>query len=107
LVCGSQSETAIARLQILEQSQDGFYIAERDMEMRGKGKDEGTEQSGHAGVVVEDLIANPIRKQEILVTARQAAERIMRKDATLSCFPKLQAEFLRHYQRLQGGAIFT
>jgi ATP-dependent DNA helicase RecG len=107
LVCGSKSETAITRLQILEQSQDGFYIAERDMEMRGRGRDEGTEQSGHTGIVVEDLIADPLRRQEVLVNARQAAERIINKDATLNYFPKLRAEFLRHYERLQGGSIFT
>jgi len=107
LICGSQSETAIARLQILEQSQDGFYIAERDMEMRGRGRDEGTEQSGHTGIVVEDLIDDPIVRQEVLLNARQAAERLINKDPTLSYFPKLQAEFRRHYERLQGGAIFT
>ncbi len=107
LICGSTAETAIARLQILEQSQDGFYIAERDMEMRGRGKDEGTEQSGHTGIVVEDLIDDPVRRQEVLVNARQAAERIINKDATLNTFPKLKAEFQRHYERLQGGAIFT
>jgi len=56
---------------------------------------------------VEDLIADPLRRQEVLVNARQAAERIINKDVTLNTFPKLKAEFQRHYERLQGGAIFT
>ncbi|MFN3927560.1 MAG: ATP-dependent DNA helicase RecG [Pseudanabaenaceae cyanobacterium] len=107
LISGSRSETAIERLQILEQSQDGFYIAERDMEMRGKGRDEGTEQSGHAGLVIEDLITDPIAKQEVLQWARQAAERVLKKSPSLDYFPKLKLELAHHYERLAGGAIFT
>jgi ATP-dependent DNA helicase RecG len=46
-------------------------------------------------------------RQEIFQIAREAAERIIKKDATLEHFPELKAEFELHYQRLQGGAIFT
>lgn len=107
LISGSKSETSLQRLQILEQSQDGFYIAERDMEMRGKGRDEGTEQSGHTGLVIEDLLDDPIDRQQVLESARHCAERLITKDPTLKSFPKLDQEFQRHYQRLQRGTIFT
>ena len=75
--------------------------------MRGKGKDEGTEQSGHAGFSIEDRLPDEAARQEIFQIAREAAERIIKKDATLEHFPALKAEFEMHYQRLQGGAIFT
>jgi ATP-dependent DNA helicase RecG len=107
LLSGSKSQTSQERLQVLEQSQDGFFIAERDFQMRGKGKDEGTEQSGHAGFSIEDRLSDEAARQEIFQIARQAAERIIKKDATLETFPLLKAEFELHYQRLQGGAIFT
>ena len=107
LISSSKAETAQTRLKVLEQSQDGFFIAERDFEIRGKGKDEGTEQSGHAGFSIEDRLPDEAARQEIYQIARQAAERIIKKDPTLDTFPSLKAEFDRHYQRLQGGAIFT
>jgi len=107
LISSAKSETAMERLRILEQSQDGFYIAERDMEMRGKGKDEGTEQSGHTGPVIEDLLDDPIDRQEVLQLARHCAEQLIRKDPSLQSFPKLYQQFQHHYQRLQGGTIFT
>ncbi len=107
LMSSSKSVTAIERLQVLEQSQDGFFIAERDFAMRGKGKDEGTEQSGHAGFSIDDRLPDEAARQEIYRTAREAAERIIKKDPTLASFPELKAEFECHYQRLQGGAIFT
>jgi ATP-dependent DNA helicase RecG len=107
LISNSKSETAIERLQVLEQSQDGFFIAERDFQIRGKGKDEGTEQSGHAGFAIEDRLSDEAIRQEIFQIARQAAERVMAKDPSLESFPALKSEFERHYQRLQGGVIFT
>jgi ATP-dependent DNA helicase RecG len=107
LISNSKAETAQERLKVLEQSQDGFFIAERDFEIRGKGRDEGTEQSGHAGFSIEDRLPDEAARQEIYQIARQAAERIIKKDPTLETFPVLKDEFTHHYQRLQGGAIFT
>jgi len=40
------SETAKERLQIMKQSEDGFVIAEKDLELRGAGEVLGTKQSG-------------------------------------------------------------
>ncbi len=108
LLCtDSRSETALERLQVLVSSQDGFYIAERDYEMRGKGKDEGKEQSGHAGFTIDDRVKDPAKRQEIYTISREAAQFVIQKDATLQSFPLLKATFDYHFQRLQGGAIFT
>lgn len=46
LLVGSQSDTAIERLNILKTTTDGFRLAEKDLELRGSGDFFGTRQSG-------------------------------------------------------------
>ena len=46
LLMGSESQTAQERLLTLKNNQDGFKIAEKDLEMRGSGDFFGTRQSG-------------------------------------------------------------
>ncbi len=65
-------KTAVAkqRLGIMEQTSDGFEIAEKDLEIRGQGEILGTRQSG----VQNFKIGNIVRDLDILVTARKEAE---------------------------------
>jgi ATP-dependent DNA helicase RecG len=65
-------KTAVARerLGIMEETTDGFRIAEKDLEIRGQGEILGTRQSG----VQTFKIGNIIRDLEILETARLEAE---------------------------------
>jgi ATP-dependent DNA helicase RecG len=65
-------KTAVARerLGIMEETSDGFRIAEKDLEIRGQGEILGTRQSG----VQTFKIGNIIRDLEILESARQEAE---------------------------------
>ncbi len=107
LIASSKTETAQERLGVLAQSQDGFYIAERDLQLRGKGNDEGTEQSGHAGLAIEDRLPDEAARLAVVQKARQAAEQIWQEDPTLARYPQLQAEYERRDRRWQGGAIFT
>ena len=46
LLVGSESETAMERLQLLKETNDGFKLAEKDLELRGSGDFFGTRQSG-------------------------------------------------------------
>ncbi len=64
--------TAVAkeRLGIMEQTSDGFKIAERDLEIRGQGEILGTRQSG----IQSFRLANIVRDLDILVAARKEAE---------------------------------
>ena len=64
--------TAVARerLGIMEETTDGFRIAEKDLEIRGQGEILGTRQSG----VQTFKIGNIIRDLEILEDARKEAE---------------------------------
>ena len=65
-------KTAVARerLGIMEETTDGFRIAEKDLEIRGQGEILGTRQSG----VQTFKIGNIIRDLEILEEARKEAE---------------------------------
>ncbi|HJS51586.1 MAG TPA: ATP-dependent DNA helicase RecG, partial [Pyrinomonadaceae bacterium] len=65
-------KTAVAkeRLGIMEKTNDGFKIAEKDLEIRGQGEILGTRQSG----IQNFKIANIVRDLEILDEARKAAE---------------------------------
>jgi ATP-dependent DNA helicase RecG len=65
-------KTAVAkeRLGIMEETNDGFRIAEKDLEIRGQGEILGTRQSG----IQSFKIANIIRDFEILDYARRTAE---------------------------------
>lgn len=68
----TDKKTAIAkeRLGIMEETTDGFRIAEKDLELRGQGEILGTRQSG----VQTFKVGNIIRDLEILETARKEAE---------------------------------
>jgi len=60
---------ALLRLHVLEQTDDGFRVAERDLEFRGPGEFAGTAQSGMPAFHVADLL----RHQDLLVAARDEA----------------------------------
>jgi ATP-dependent DNA helicase RecG len=103
LMNSSKTETARQRLKVLEQSQDGFFIAEMDLRFRGPGEVLGTRQSGLPDLALASLVDD----QSSLELAREAAEKVIAKDATLERWPLLQAELDRRYQRLMGGTILT
>ncbi len=77
LVTGSKlSVNARQRLKTMVRTNDGFEIAQVDMELRGPGDMDGTRQSG-----ILDLKLADIRKDEKwLLLAREAAEIILEKD---------------------------
>lgn len=103
LMSNSKSETSVQRLKVLEQSQDGFFISEMDMRFRGPGAVLGTRQSG----LPDFALASLVEDQEVLVLAREAAERTIEKDPTIEKWNAMKAELEYRYQRLMGGAILT
>jgi len=74
------SEEAVERLRVMEQSTDGFVIAERDLEIRGPGEFLGTRQSG----LPELAVANLARDQALLAQAQQEARAIVERDPRLA-----------------------
>jgi ATP-dependent DNA helicase RecG len=74
------SEEAKQRLQTLTEHDDGFMIAERDLEIRGPGEFLGTRQSG----LPELRVAHLIRDQCLLAEARREAFALVDTDPHLS-----------------------
>jgi ATP-dependent DNA helicase RecG len=67
-----ESAPALERLQALCATQDGFEIAQRDLELRGPGELLGTRQAGLPPFAVADLA----RDGQLLLLARQEAQRV-------------------------------
>jgi len=103
LLSSSKSENALQRLRVLEQSQDGFFIAEMDLRFRGPGEVLGTRQSGLPDLALASLIED----QDVLMLAREAAESLLNDDPTLARYPRLAQELQRRYDKFMGGAIMT
>jgi len=74
------SSEAKQRLKIMCETNDGFKIAEKDLEIRGPGDIEGTRQSG----LLNFKLANIVEDRKILEAARLTAEKIISEDPTLS-----------------------
>ena len=70
------------RLETMVRTNDGFEIAEADLQIRGPGDIEGTRQSG----MFNFRIANLARDTDIIIKTRALAEKILSKD------PKLEAQ---------------
>jgi len=67
------SETARARLETIKSTEDGFLIAERDLELRGQGDVLGTRQSGMPGY----HLAVPDAHRHLLTLAHDDAREIL------------------------------
>lgn len=74
------SETARARLALMRETQDGFRIAEEDLELRGGGELLGTRQSGDAAF----RLASLDHVQRLLPIAHADARLLMERDGGLT-----------------------
>ncbi|EEA85189.1 ATP-dependent DNA helicase RecG [Peptacetobacter hiranonis DSM 13275] len=79
LIYGSNSEVCRKRMGIMEETNDGFKISEKDLEIRGPGEFFGTMQHG----VPELKVANLFKHMKILKTVQQEARIIIGEDSTL------------------------
>ncbi|WP_243027202.1 ATP-dependent DNA helicase RecG [Thermus albus] len=80
LIAGEASQKTLRRLKVLEESNDGFYIAEMDLKLRGPGELRGTRQSGYPELKLGDLAEDT----EVIEKARALAKRILEMDPDLS-----------------------
>ena len=75
-------ETAMRRLQVMRETEDGFRISEEDLKLRGEGEVLGTRQSGTPGFQVARIEAHA----DLLEVARDDARLLLSRD------PELQGE---------------
>ncbi|MBQ9062268.1 MAG: ATP-dependent DNA helicase RecG, partial [Eubacterium sp.] len=91
------------RLKILQESNDGFHIAEEDLKLRGPGDLFGVRQSGLAFLNLADIY----RDQSILQEAYQAVREILESDPQLEKDENLPLQLRLHfYIRQQNDDIF-
>ena len=85
LVTASRSQETRARLEIMTQTNDGFVIAEKDLELRGPGEFLGTRQSGLPDLILSDIV----KDAKILEQARFEAIDFV-KNHDLKNYPLLE-----------------
>ena len=85
LSSSSRSQDTRARLEIMTQTNDGFVIAEKDLQIRGPGEFLGTRQSGLPDMIIADLVAD----SKILELARSEAINFAR-NYNIKDFPLLE-----------------
>jgi len=92
-----------ARLETMQRTNDGFEIAETDLQLRGPGEFFGTRQSGELGFHV----ASPLRDRPMLELARKEAFALAgdprQKDALQCMLRLLPAEWQRRYHLARVG----
>ena len=98
---GKVSPEAERRLNEMVRTQDGFEIAELDLELRGPGEFFGTKQAGMPGL----RIANILRDRKLLELAKvEAAKLVEEKDPeiTLEDRKRVMEHLRQHWQRRYG-----
>lgn len=102
LIADPKSEVGQERMKVMTESDDGFEVARRDLELRGPGDFFGTKQSG----VPEFRIADMVSDFAVLEAARDDAARLVREPAfwTSPQYEPLRS-YLRREQILQGELI--
>jgi ATP-dependent DNA helicase RecG len=97
LLTGSKvSNEARQRLKIMCDTNDGFKIAEKDLELRGPGDIEGTKQSG----IMDFKLANIVTDKALLEETKVIAEKMIESDPELNSLENLP---LKHFLQMQKG----
>lgn len=98
----SDSKTAKKRLEILNQSNDGFFIASEDLKLRGPGDFFGIRQSGDLAFHLADIYQDA----SVLQEASEAVTVLLEKDPDLSMEEhRLLKRTMEEYQRANMGKM--
>lgn len=93
------SNDARERIKIMCATNDGFLIAEKDLELRGPGDIEGTRQSG----ALNFKLANIVNDKEVLEVAKIAAEKLVEEDHNLTLTKNLELKNYLQSQKARSG----
>ncbi|CAM2744190.1 ATP-dependent DNA helicase RecG [Weeksella virosa] len=93
---GQLNETSYQRISTMCQTNDGFQIAEVDLQLRGPGDLMGTQQSG----VLDFKLASLTKDRQLIEWSRQAADRLLKEDPRLEKSENLPIKkyFLAHHK---------
>ena len=91
LISSSKNEETQYRLNVMVQTNDGFVIAEKDLEIRGPGEFLGTRQSGIAELHLADLS----KDLPILELARNDAQNYI-NDNSFNDFPEELKDYIKY-----------
>ncbi|GAB4222549.1 MAG: ATP-dependent DNA helicase RecG [Acidobacteriota bacterium] len=94
-------EHAMNRLRVLEQTDDGFRVAEKDLELRGPGELTGTAQHGLPSLRVADLV----RHKDLLLAARDDAFALVEREGGTLPEALWREVWRRHGERLKLARI--
>jgi len=95
LFTDSHSKKTHQRLKALISSEDGFALAEKDLEIRGPGDFSGTRQWG-----IPDLMMNSLKDISLVQKTRELAKEILIQDPQLKKYPALRDKLTRFRQRI-------
>lgn len=93
LFTDSYTKKTKQRLTALIKSEDGFALAEKDLEIRGPGDFKGTKQWG-----IPDLMMSSLKDIKLVEKTRQTAKEFLQKDPYLKKHPVLE-EKLSHFRQ--------
>ena len=101
LTTSKLSNDARERIKTMVATNNGFEIAEKDLELRGPGDIEGTRQSGALNLKVADLVKDKL----VLEAAKNHAEETVNKDPELNLLENLPLR--QHLISLKGKTLWS
>lgn len=98
-MAGNASREVMERLQVIGNSNDGFFVAQQDLKMRGPGDLFGIRQSGELDFALADIYQDG----DVLQAANEAAKHFEKSDVLELC---KKYDFLRKRLETYTGEIF-
>ncbi|MDK2806705.1 MAG: ATP-dependent helicase RecG [Thermoanaerobacterium sp.] len=103
LIAYSYSDVVKKRLKVMTETNDGFKIAEKDLEIRGPGEFFGVKQHG----LPELKLANIFEDIEILKLAQKAVEKFLNNDITFKRHDMMKAELIERFKDKLEGIVLN
>ncbi|QNH54432.1 ATP-dependent DNA helicase RecG [Selenomonas timonae] len=98
ILIAGRSAASQERLQVIEQTSDGFRLAEEDLHLRGPGQFFGAMQHGLGDLKIADVLAD----MDLLLLARRAALATMDDPAALSfVLPTLMRQYRERFEHMR------